>query len=58
VSQESEVKSMPSPTASGSFSLSENLLRVVRSVSSNPIPATPAAQAFDQQILSYVRSQG
>jgi len=43
---------------SGSFTLSEGLLRVVSNVTAGASTNSPASQAFDRQLSSYVRAQG
>lgn len=58
---ESAEKSTPcAPVArpTGSFALSEGLLRVVSNVSTSASPNTRASQAFDLQLSNYVRAQG
>jgi len=46
------------PQSSGSFTLSESLLRVVSNVTAGASSNTRASQAFDRQLSSYVRAQG
>ena len=57
-STEKSIACAPVPQPTGSFALSEGLLRVVSNVTTGASSNTRASQAFDLQLSNYVRAQG